>query len=352
MTVSLNTSSSGLDKLHQEMSRQHTDALASFEQAAPVAKQIAESLKTAPRLLLLGMGASHWANRVVEAAYRKAGIDATAQPVSEYLRAPLPRGGRTVILTSQSGASGEIIRFLDKLHTPGRTFGLTLTPNSPLAGRVPSLIGVGGPEVAFAATRSLLISLVQHAAVLLHMGMPSREVEDLLDVLRNPITEQKKQPECIKARNELAQQNCIVFSSRNVLQGVADAGSLCIMELGRIPAFSLEGGQFRHGPCEMLKPGIGVVLLRPREDASDSIGRIARICLNAGITPVVFDLADPRPELDDLAECIKISLPPLNGLAGAAQALIAMQSVLVATAAMMVPDVGTPVRSTKVTDGE
>ncbi|MFW5487106.1 MAG: SIS domain-containing protein [Desulfovibrio sp.] len=336
---------SGLEKLHFEMSRQHQDALDSFRQATPVAKEIAQSLKTAPRLLLLGMGASHWANRIVEPIFRKASIDATAQPVSEYLRAPLPRGGRTVLLTSQSGESGEIIKFLDEMHTPGRTFGLTLNPKSALGNRVPSLIGAGGMEVGFAATRSLLVTLALHAAVLRELGITQDELEK---VLSNPVPVECPDPAAKDAEKEIASSSCVVFSSRNIMQGVADAGALCLMELARIPAFSLEGGQFLHGPCEMLKPGIGIVLFRPVEDTSNSIRRIAETCVGAGLKPVVFDLTNK----DDLRGCIRIPLPGYRGLAGAAAALVTAQSVLVKTASVMVPDVGCPVRSNKVTNGE
>ena len=207
------------------------------------------------------------------------------------------------------------------------------------------MVGAGGAELAFAATRSLLITLALHGAVLQELGLSQAA---LMDVLRTPIPVECTDPACREAEEELAASSCVVFSSRNLLQGVADAGSLCLMELGRIPAFSLEGGQFLHGPCEMLKPGMGVVLLRPMEDTANSMGRIARTCLTAGLRPIVFDLTDR----DDLDGCIRVAIPAHKGLAGAAAALVAMQSVLVKAASMMVPDVGTPVRSAKVTDGE
>ncbi len=335
-----NASLTGLQMLQDEMGRQHKDALSSFHLAEPIAVEIAASLKNTGRLMLLGMGASHWVNRIVEPAYRAAGIDATAQVISEYLRAPIAGKPMTQILTSQSGGSGEIIRYLD--DTPDHThfFGLTLDSNSPLAQRLPSLIGAGGVEKAFAATRSILISLALHAAVLEKLGLPQ---DQLLAALSNPV-------ECddAEAVELLAKSKCIIFSGRNLLQGVADAGSLCLMELGRIPTLSLEGGQFRHGPFEVLKPGIGVILLAPVEDESDSVKRLASECVAAGMRPVLFDLrGGEAPE-----GCVTISLPNRPGMGGAAEAVVAMQAALVKAAALMVPEVGTPLRSSKVTNGE
>lgn len=335
----MNTQMTGHEMLLNEMSRQHQDALASLRTNGTVASKIAKHAQSTGRLLLLGMGASHWVNRVAEPAYRAAGLDATAQPISEYLRAPI-KGNQTVILTSQSGGSGEIIKYLDKTSDHSGMFGLTLDPQSSLATRVPSLLGAGGVEKAFAATRSLLVSLALHAAVLEKLG---QETGDLIQCLENPTTHDDT-----KAAQHLSRSSCVVFSSRGILQGVADAGSLCLMELGRIPAFSLEGGQFRHGPFEMLAENIGVVLLVPANQDTDSVKRLAAECVDAGVCPVLFDLSGG----DNVDGCITIPLAKRNGLAGAAEALVAMQTTLVKAANIMVPDVATPVRSTKVTDGE
>ncbi|SOB60402.1 conserved protein of unknown function [Pseudodesulfovibrio profundus] len=329
----------GLELLQSEMARQHRDALVSLDTNQQRASEIAKHAKATGRLLLLGMGASHWINRVAEPLYRAAGIDATAQPLSEYLRAPIA-GKQTVILTSQSGGSGEIIRYLDTAESTDGIFGLTLDPLSPLADRVPSLIGAGEVEKGFAATRSLLLSLAMHGAVLACLGQP---LDDLKAYLNAP-----SKYEDAAVVSHLSESDCVILSSRGVLQGVADAGSLYFMELARIPAFSLEGGQFRHGPFEMLRKGIGVVLLCPSDNDSESVRRLAEECLAADVTPVIFDMSGK----DAVPETLTISMPPYTGITAAAAGLVAMQETLLKAATAMVPDVGTPIRSTKVTDGE
>lgn len=325
--------------LEYEMSRQHQDALDSFLAAEDMAASIAAHAKSTGRLLLLGMGASHWINRVVEPAYRAVGIDATAQPISEYLRAPI-NGDKTIILTSQSGGSGEIIKYLDDTPDHNGIYGLTLDPQSALATRVPSLLGAGGVEKAFAATRSLLVSLALHGAVLSKLGYAT---DTLVKALETPA-----EYDAQDGITHLSRCASVIFSSRGILQGVADAGSLCLMELARIPAFSLEGGQFRHGPFEMLDTNIGVVLLAPAGDDADTTKRLAAECVKAGVRPVLFDLSGGAA----VEGCINIALAEREGLAGAAEGLVAMQAMLVKTASAMVPDVGSPVRSSKVTDGE
>src|SRR4029077_2607252 len=104
---------SGLDLLNVERARQHGDALASFESARAPAARIAESLGRTKRLLLIGLGGSHYVNRGVEPAYRDRGIDDTAGNASALLATPLPDRLRTAILTSQSGGSGEMLQLLN-----------------------------------------------------------------------------------------------------------------------------------------------------------------------------------------------------------------------------------------------
>ncbi|HEY4193165.1 MAG TPA: aminotransferase, partial [Mesorhizobium sp.] len=120
----------GLAAIDREMARQNADALASYEQALAIAEKIAASLKRTGRLLLLGMGGSHAVGRAVEPLYRAHGIDAIALPLSEQLGQPLPLEGRTVLITSQSGESAEVVRWFSEAGGVLDIFGLTLEENS------------------------------------------------------------------------------------------------------------------------------------------------------------------------------------------------------------------------------
>lgn len=88
--MNLDTRPSGQLAIETEMARQAADALATYEQAGLVADDLAASLRRTGRLVLLGMGASHAANRTVEPLYRELGFDAVAIPIPEP-PAALPR---------------------------------------------------------------------------------------------------------------------------------------------------------------------------------------------------------------------------------------------------------------------
>ncbi|RVL98103.1 aminotransferase, partial [Sinorhizobium meliloti] len=268
----------GLIAIDREMARQHADAIASYEGATATAQRIAGSLKSTGRLLLLGMGGSHAVGRAVEPLYRAFGIEAVAVPLSEQLGQPLSIEGKTILVTSQSGESAEVLRwFRETDGGTSETFGLTLEEDAFLAKTVPSLVGSGGTERAFAATRSLTVTFALHLAVLAALGA---DPADALRALRYP-----EAPAIDGALAVLADVGAIVTSGRK-LQGLAEAIALGLTELSRLPCFSLEGGQLRHGPMEMLGASIGVVLFRAADPTAKLVGAMATSAAEAG-SPVI-----------------------------------------------------------------
>ena len=340
MTVSVqNLRPAGLIAIEHEMARQNADSLASYEAAKPVAHRIAEALRATGRLLLLGMGGSHAVGRAVEPLYRDLGIDAVAVPLSEQLGQPLPLSGRTILVTSQSGESAEVLRWFVEAGVPDNTFGLTLDGNSTLAKTVPCLAGVGGQEKAFAATRSLTISFALHLAVLAELGADTKQA---LDVLKNPSAVSVD-----AAAASLANVSAIVTSGRRT-QGVAEAIALGLTELSRVPCFSLEGGQLRHGPMEMLGQNVGVVLFRAADTTSELVARMAASASEAGSPVVVFDASGEAP----VAGTETVKIDAASGAAAIFALLPAAQRFMLAFASARVADVGTPVRSSKITKVE
>ena len=322
--------------LEGERVRQHDDALAAYRAAGPMAERIAVSITETGRLLLLGMGASQHANRMAEAEYRSAGVDAQAMPLSEALYNPLPRGPRTVVIVSQSGDTAEVASYLARPIAGEVRFGITMQPESTLGRALPCLVGHGEPEVAFAATRSLMITLGLHVALAQALG---RDATGAVAAL-----EASEQPGVGEAVEALEGRACVVFTGRGGLQGLADAAALTLMELARMPAFALDGGQFRHGPVEILGPDIGVVLLRDAAPAAGLAERLIEICASGGAVPVLFDASGrERP-----ANTHSLVFPACHGLAAAIAMLPALQALAIGIASHRVADVGRPVRSQKV----
>ena len=91
--------------------------------------------------------------------------------------------------------------------------------------------------------------------------------DGVIDSLLHPV-----EPQVDAALAALADKTTIIISGRGVFRGVAEAASLMLMELARMPALGFEIGQFRHGPMELLSPDAGVVLLCG-EDADRAAAR-------------------------------------------------------------------------------
>jgi len=337
--TSIGNRPAGLQAIDREMARQSADAIASFEDNAEQAKTVVASIRRTGRLLLLGMGGSHAVNRAVEPLYRGHGIEAIAVTLSEQLGMPLSIEERTVLITSQSGESAEVLRWFAETGGTGDTFGLTLEGTSFLARSAPSLVGAGGSELAFAATRSLTVSFALHLAILAALGTDPAPV---LAALRAP-AEVDIEP----ALSAFGDVSVVVTSGRR-LQGLAEALALGLTELSRRPCFSLEGGQLRHGPMEMLGAEVGVVLFRGQDATLDLVTAMAVSAVETGAPVVVFDCSGKPP----VEGATTLSFAPADGLAAILAMLPVAQRFMIAFAAARVENAGTPVRSTKITRSE
>jgi fructoselysine-6-P-deglycase FrlB-like protein len=329
----------GLKAIDREMARQLADAITSYEGAGEMAARVAASLTSTGRLLLLGMGGSHAVSRAVEPLYRAIGIEAIAVTLSEQLGQPLPLDGRTVLVTSQSGESAEVLRWFAETGGTKETFGLTLEGGSSLAKAAPCLVGTGGTEIAFAATRSLTVSFALHLAVLAALGEdPTAALASLNAPADNDVAE------ALAAFENVA---TVVTSGRR-LQGLAEALALGLTELARLPCFSLEGGQLRHGPMEMLGPRIGVVLFRAKDATAGLVTVMAASAVEAGAPVVVFDSSGE----EQVAGTTTIRFSPASDMAAIFAMLPVAQRFMIAFADARVENAGTPVRSTKITRSE
>lgn len=329
----------GLDLLEIEMGRQCADALKTMDTAAAAARQIADSIRRTGRLILYAMGGSQHVNRIVEPLYRAAGIDTRSMIAAEQLLSPLPDGRRTAIFASQSGESGEIKALLATPPGGEERFGLTLEPDSTLArNAIASIVAEGGTEHAFAATRSITLTIAMHAAVLEALEQPQQALRAML---AEPVI-----GDYSKADAALADCDVYVFAGRHVMQGAAESGALSMMELARVPTIGFEGGQFRHGPFEMLRQKLGILVLRSAGPDRASATDLIETPVRAGCTVVLFDTSGEAA----VEGCTHIPLPRSEGLAAVLTTLLTLQQLNICIAKRRIAQgISTPRFTTKVT---
>ena len=313
--------------------------VASFEHNAAMAAKVAASIRKTGRLLLLGMGGSHAVGRAVEPLYRALGIDALALPLSEQLGQPLPLAGRTVLVTSQSGESAEVVRWFAEAGSAADIFGLTLEGGSFLARTAPCLVGAGGTELAFAATRSLTVTFALHLAILAALGEDPTAALDALD--------QPQDNDITHALAALEKVTTIVTSGRRLQGRCRSAGArphrtvaASLLLARRRPVAAWTDGDAR--PENRRHP---VSRQRPDSGTGDRHGhlrrrgrRAARHLRRSGQAPV--------------AGAVTLSFKPASGLAAIFAMLPVAQRLMIAFADTRVDNAGTPVRSTKITRSE
>lgn len=329
--------------MRAEMARQRADALDTFDAVAATARIIADRIRSTGTLFLYGIGGSHHVNRILEPLYLDAGIDTRAIVASDALLAPTPdpKAARVALITSQSGRSGEIVALLERTAGLEERFGITLESDGPLARRTQaSLVAVGGSELAFAASRSIILSLAMHGAILEALGQSQGAARDVLRAAPPAAAE------CAWIVAALHDCDAMVFAGRHVMRGVAESESLSMMELARVTTLGFEGGQFRHGPFEALRRGLGVVLLRSAGPDAHGIEELAQVASDSGCVTVILDSSGLAPVPAGRTQ----QLPPATGLAAALQSLLFLQEVNVGVALQRIPQgVGTPLRTSKVT---
>ncbi|MBB3695656.1 SIS domain-containing protein [Sphingomonas sp. BK580] len=330
----------GLAAMLAEMRRQRADALATLDAPCPAADAIVESVRRTGALLLYAMGGSQHVNRIAAPLYRDLGLDARTMIASAALSAPPPDRPRTALILSQSGESGEIRQLLARPAGSEERYGLTLEPGSTLARSArAAVVAHGGTEHAFAATRSIVLSLAMHGAVLERLGSPQSALRQILGT--DAVTDMTA------AAETLYGCDAFVFAGWHAMHGTAESAALSLMELARLPSIGFEGGQFRHGPFELLRPGIGVTLLRSAGADAALVPPTAAAVARTGAALVVLDASGSAP----LAEGTQVTLAANDGLAAATDMVLALQQLNIAMALKSIPaGIGTPRHTSKVTE--
>ncbi|WP_448664101.1 hypothetical protein ACG3SL_05320 [Sphingomonas sp. CJ20] len=143
----------------------------------------------------------------------------------------------------------------------------------------------------------------------------------------------------------IAECDAFVFAGWHVMQGAAESAALSMMELARVVTIGFEGGQFRHGPLECLRPGLAILLLQSAGPDRGLVRQPAEAAIAAGCRVVLIDAGDaPVPG------ALTVPLPVNRGLAAAVSALLTLQHLNIAVARRCIPNgIGTPRFTTKVT---
>ena len=266
----------GLDAMGREIA-EGPDAiaatLAAFEALRP---QIATLLDQAPRIVLVGTGASLAVIRITAPIWRRRasqGVSLLGRQATEVALGDLDgvkiEATDLVIAISQSGASPETLAAARLARDAGTSvLALTAHADSALASTATLSVPLASGEESGAATKSALASL---AAVLAIAGSLPTDAEHA-GSLRAQLVETATWAEAVEAAEKLAAARHTWMLGFGAEDGIAAAASLLWHEKVIRPATAATPSEFRHGLVEAVAPQDVVLLVIP--PAGDT--RVAR----------------------------------------------------------------------------
>jgi glucosamine--fructose-6-phosphate aminotransferase (isomerizing) len=246
------------DILRQPPQLEYTLAYLTGEGAASLASA-SDMLQSARHVFLTGIGSSWHAALSAATIFYQA-----AQPVylidaAELLHfADIPRDSVLVML-SRTGRSIEILRLIEKAHARGaRVIGVTNARDSALARASDAAILI---DIEFDHAISVnTYSTLALAPGLLAARAVHQYSSDLIEALLRGIRKTSGQiplwRDSIEVSSWLAPQKPYYFLARGASLGSANEARLLWEEGVKQPATAMGTGSFRHGPQEIVAPGL------------------------------------------------------------------------------------------------
>jgi glutamine---fructose-6-phosphate transaminase (isomerizing) len=217
-------------------------------------------------VILTGMGGSYQALWCLWQALNQQGLPAILVEAGElfhYMTAMVSQSTLLVVV-SQSGESVEIRRLIESLPTEVVVVSITNTDANYLASHsrfnFPTLAGneVGVATKTF--TSSLALAYLMGCLLL---KMPLAPICDQLDQVALQMRQVLEQSEAWRQTTfaHLSTAKYMALIGRGPGLAAMMNGALILQEAARLPAMSYSGGQFRHGPMELVSKDLGAVIL-------------------------------------------------------------------------------------------
>ena len=245
--------------------RAQPDALARLLQngLSRECRQLLTRMKQFDRIVLTGMGSSLQGCWPLYLRLAEAGLPVWWVETAELLG---PAGGlltpRTLLwIVSQSGASAEVTALLAQLPVPRpQVLGTTNDTASTLAQSADAVLELHSGAEHTVSTKSYVNTLAALALAgdVITDATPEPELQRAPNGLAEYLTDW---PAHQAALDAAVPEKTIFVLGRGASLAAANTGALIIKEAAKHPVEGMSAPQFRHGPLELARPGVAVVLL-------------------------------------------------------------------------------------------
>ncbi|PRY10568.1 SIS domain-containing protein [Kineococcus rhizosphaerae] len=216
------------------------------------------------RTVFTGMGSSHFVSLPSWRALAAAGRAAWTVDTGQLLDVPeLLTPDTLLVITSQSGASGEVVELLHRFGRgaarPGAVIGITADEASPLADGADVVVPLRcGPE-ATVSTKSYLNSLLAQAQVVAaatggDQAAIAADAHRIADVVARQLQSSAVQE--IAAAALAHDRPRLAAVGKGAAAATSQFAGLITKESAKLAIEGYVGGQFRHGPFELAGPGL------------------------------------------------------------------------------------------------
>jgi glucosamine--fructose-6-phosphate aminotransferase (isomerizing) len=214
-------------------------------------------------ILITGIGSSWHAGMAVETLFHQAGQPALLIDASELLHFTQMFPAAALVVLSRSGRSGEIVNLLPAAKAASaKLIAVTNTPDSPLARAADVTLEL---RAAFdhnvSVTMYSALALVGGLLALATCGTLADALQPALAAALGAAGE-RVEPwrQQVAASDWTAPGAPTYFLGRGAGRASCHEARLLWEEAAKAPASALTTGGFRHGPQEMLEPGVRIGL--------------------------------------------------------------------------------------------
>jgi glutamine---fructose-6-phosphate transaminase (isomerizing) len=244
---------------------------------------------TFARIILTGMGGSDYATIPFEAILARRGLPVWRLSAGRLLEMPeLITTDSLLIITSQSGRSGEVVALLQTMPArPRMIIGVTNDPASPLATAADYVLLLHCGDEATVATKSFANTLAAyHRLSALVTGEPDSKAVAEIRAAAAGLTALAERDTTVV--EDLAERTLSNPRARIALIGAGPdativlSGALVLKEAAKVAAEGYVCGAFRHGPLELAGPGLTALFFGTGASDDASLHSLSRDVVGSG----------------------------------------------------------------------
>jgi glucosamine--fructose-6-phosphate aminotransferase (isomerizing) len=264
-------------------------------------------------VLLTGMGSSYFALYPACIYLSEHGVPAFMVEASELLHyySGLVSEHALVVIASQSGETAEVKKLVAEVG--GRTLIVSVTngDDNYLArnSEVPLFLYAGEERAPASKTHTATIVVALLVAMHLVPTLDKERVQGLyasVDALQAFLVGWQERIDALASF--LGQVDCVSLLGRGPSLAPAMAGALILKEASKIRAEGMSGGQFRHGPLEVVTSDFSAIVFAMRGRTTDISLRLARDIAEFGGKAAVIG----SDEAAQGQRIFNLTLPPLD----------------------------------------